>query len=45
MAGVVGSRARVRVVVMARGMVSWWEGRRHGVVPFRLLGDIVRVIA
>lgn len=33
------------VVEIARGIVVCEEGRRHGVVPAVLLGDIVRVIA
>ena len=30
---------------MAEGRVDWKDGRRQGVVPIRLLGEIVRVIA
>lgn len=45
MAGVRGRRVRVDVVVRASGSVSWADGRRQGVVPVRLLGDIVNVMA
>ena len=44
-AGVRGSKQIVAEVDTARGSVSWLDGRRHGVVPERLLGDIVRVMA
>lgn len=33
------------MVEMAKGSVSCAEGRRQGVVPARLLGAIVRVMA
>lgn len=33
------------MVERARGAVNWDEGRRQGVVPARLLGDIVSVRA
>lgn len=32
-------------VEMANGRVSWGEENRQGVVPVRLLGEMVRVIA
>lgn len=44
MAGVRGRRERAVVVVAARGRISWKEGRRQGVLPVRVLGDMVRVI-
>lgn len=40
-----GNKDKVAVVETARGRVSCVEGRRQGVVPVRLLGDMVRVIA
>lgn len=45
MAGVRGRREIVIMVVRARGRVSCVDGRRQGVVPVKLFGDIVRVIA
>lgn len=45
MVGVRGSRSRVPIVDRARGRVDCKEGRRHGVVPARLLGEIVRAMA
>lgn len=45
MAGVRGRSARVIVVVTARGSVSCADGRRQGVTPARLLGDIVNAMA
>lgn len=36
---------RVAVRDRDRGRESWLEGRRQGVVPFRLFGDMVKVIA
>lgn len=45
MAGVRGRRQIVIAVEVAKGKVNWVEGRRHGVVPVRLLGEMVRVIA
>lgn len=45
MAGVRGRRETVIMVARARGRVSCVDGRRQGVVPVKLLGDIVRVIA
>ena len=45
MAGASGRRQIVAEVEMARGRVSREDGRRQGVVPARLLGDIVRVMA
>lgn len=45
MAGVRGRREMVIVVRMVSGRVSWVEGRRQGVVPVRLLGEMVRVMA
>jgi len=44
-AGVRGKREREPVREIARGRVVWREGSRQGVVPAKLLGDIVRVIA
>lgn len=44
-AGVSGRRQIVAEVEMARGRVTWEGKRRQGVVPARLLGDMVRVIA
>lgn len=44
-AGVSGRSIRVERVDAARGSVSWLCGRRQGVVPARLLGDMVKVIA
>lgn len=35
----------VIVVEMASGIVGRGRGRRHGEVPIRVFGDIVRVIA
>lgn len=43
--GVRGSSRIVEEVAMARGRVNWEEVKRHGVVPVRLLGEIVRVMA
>lgn len=40
-----GKRVRVATRDVARGSVDWRVGRRQGVVPVKLLGDIVRVIA
>lgn len=40
-----GRRERVATTEMASGRVSCREGRRQEVVPVRLLGDMVRVIA
>ena len=45
MVGVRGRRRRVPTVVRARGRVDCREGSRQGVVPARLLGEIVRAIA
>lgn len=45
MAGVRGRRETVIIVAMATGKVCCVDGSRQGVVPVRLLGDIVRVIA
>lgn len=45
MAGVRGRRDRVAVVEIARGSASCGEGSRQGVVPAKLLGDIVSVMA
>lgn len=45
MAGVRGSSDRVVMVERAIGIVNCEGRRRHGVVPARLLGDIVSVIA
>lgn len=45
MAGVRGRSRRVAMVEKARGIESCVDGSRHGVVPVRLLGDIVSVIA
>lgn len=42
--GVKGSRRVVSVVEMVKGIVGGDGGRRQGVVPARLFGDIVRVI-
>lgn len=44
MVGVRGRRRMVIAVVVARGRECCVCGRRQGVVPARLLGDIVRVI-
>lgn len=44
-AGVSGRRQMVAEVAVANGIVWWFGVRRHGVVPARLLGDIVSVIA
>ncbi len=44
-AGVSGKSVRVAIEAIARGSVSWDVGSRQGVVPIRLFGDIVRVIA
>lgn len=43
--GVSGSSEIVAVVRMASGSVSCRDGRRHGVVPVTLLGDMVSVMA
>lgn len=43
--GVKGSRRAAAAVAVAVGSVAWGEGSRQGVVPARVLGDIVRVIA
>ena len=45
MVGVSGRREIVAIVVVARGSVSWEDGRRQGAVPVTLFGDIVSVIA
>lgn len=45
MAGVRGRSRMVREVKMARGIVSCRGGSRHGVVPVRLLGEAVSVMA
>jgi len=45
MAGVRGRRERVAMVETASGRVSCVVGSRHGAVPERLFGEIVRVIA
>jgi len=45
MAGVRGRREIVAMVEIARGSVSCVVGSRQGVVPERLFGEIVRVIA
>lgn len=44
-AGVRGRRAKVLTSANETGSVSWWEERRQGVVPEKLLGNIVRVTA
>lgn len=44
-AGVRGRREIVAVVEMAKGRESWEDGNRQGVVPVKLLGNIVKVIA
>lgn len=44
-AGVRGSKEMVAIVVIASGKVSWVVGRRQGVVPDRVLGEMVSVIA
>lgn len=44
-AGVSGNNERVVMVERAMGIVNCDEGRRHGVVPAKLLGDMVSVIA
>lgn len=44
-AGVSGRSVRVATRDVAKGRVSCVEGRRQGVVPAKLLGDMVRVIA
>lgn len=44
-AGVKGRSRSVARVEMARGSVSWEDCSRQGVVPVKLLGDMVRVIA
>lgn len=45
MAGVRGKRERVAIVEIVKGRVSWDDGRRQGVVPIKLFGEIVRVRA
>lgn len=45
MAGVRGRRQIVIAVEVARGYVSWAEGKRQGAVLVRLLGKVVRDIA
>lgn len=40
-----GSKARVAMVEIAKGIVNCREGSRHGATPARLLGDIVKVKA
>ena len=45
MAGVSGRSDRVATRDVARGKVSCVEDRRQGVVPAKLFGDMVRVIA
>ena len=44
-AGVRGRRARAATSDTEIGRVNWWEVRRQGVVPEKLLGNIVRVTA
>ena len=44
-AGASGRRQIVAEDETARGSVSCVEGRRQGVVPAKLLGEIVRVMA
>ena len=44
-AGVRGRRQMVADTKVASGMVRWFGVRRQGVVPARLLGDIVSVMA
>lgn len=43
--GVRGSSSKVAVVEMARGRVFCDDGKRHGVMPVVLLGDIVKAMA
>ena len=45
MVGVRGSRSRVPIVERARGRVACNDGRRQGVVPARLFGEMVRAMA
>lgn len=45
MAGVRGRREVAITAVRARGKVNCVDGSRQGVVPVKLLGDMVRVIA
>lgn len=44
-AGVSGRSSSVIIVAVARGRESCMGGRRQGVVPGRLFGDMVRVMA
>ena len=44
-AGVSGRRQMVADVTVASGIVWWFGVRRQGVVPARLLGEIVSVMA
>lgn len=44
-AGVRGRRSRAIIVVVASGRESCREGRRQGVIPGRLFGDMVSVMA
>lgn len=43
--GVRGRRQSVAVIEMARARVCWEDGRRQEGKMFKVLGDIVRVIA
>lgn len=43
--GASGSKERASVVEMARGSVRGVEGSRQGVVPVRVLGERVSVMA
>lgn len=45
MAGIIGRRVIEAMVVVASGMEKDLNCRRHGIVPGRLLGAMVRVIA
>lgn len=44
-AGARGRRDRVAMRDEDKGRVGWKDGRRQEVVPGRLLGDVVKVIA
>ena len=44
-AGANGRRRVVAAVETARGRVNWGVENRQGVMPMRLLGNMVRVIA
>ena len=43
--GVRGSKSRLPIVEIVSGRVDCSEGSRHGVVPARLFGEIVKAIA